>query len=107
MPMRSQRTRRVKIRKIRVMEKKTYDFSKVSVEVEFDVFVEMNLAKQAGNTIHQGTSDIGTDEKAREIYNKGCAEIPDESMRMEMVAIIMESHLVVPVKQALKMVLES
>jgi hypothetical protein len=89
------------------MEKKTYDFSKVSVEVEFEKFTEVDLAKQAGNTIHQGTSDIGTDEKAREIYKKGRVEIPDKRMREVMAAIIMESNLIVPVKQALKKLLES
>ena len=88
-------------------KKRLFDFTKLNVEVEFDVFMKMNLAKQVGNTIHQGTSDIGTDEKAREIYKKGCVEIPEERMRREMVAIIMESQLVAPVKQALKKILES
>ena len=55
------------------------NFKKINVEVTFDVFQELDIAKQLGNYIHTNTSDIGLDDVAREIYHsEGEVEIADE-----------------------------
>lgn len=55
------------------------NFNKLKVEVAFDEFEELDIAKQLGNYIHTHTSDIGVDDVARDIYHiDGDVEIPDE-----------------------------
>jgi hypothetical protein len=55
------------------------NFKQISVEVAFDVFQELDIAKQVGNFIHANTSDIGLDDIARTIYHsEGEVDIPDE-----------------------------
>ena len=57
------------------------NFKKVMVEVSFDNFSEMDVAKELGNFIHANTSDIGLDDVAREIYHSKEdveLEIPEE-----------------------------
>ena len=55
------------------------NFKQISVEVAFDVFQELDIAKQVGNFIHANTSDIGLDDIARTIYHsEGEVEIADE-----------------------------
>lgn len=87
-------------------EKKIYDFTRLEVEVEFDNYRAVDVSKIVSNVIHQGTDDIGVDDKAREIYHSGCAEIPEEGMRRRMAAIVMHSTLVAPVKSAVRKLLE-
>ena len=45
------------------------NFKKINVEVAFDEFQELDIAKQIGNFIHANTPDIGLDDVAREIYH--------------------------------------
>lgn len=87
-------------------EKKIYDFTTVLVEVEFEKFEEVNVSKLVGNTIHINTADIGVDDLARKIYHEGKAEISDENIRKQIVAIVMQSGIIAPVKLALKKLLE-
>lgn len=87
------------------MEKKTYDFRKVSVEVDFDTFKDMDLAKPVANTIHRNCTDIGIDDKARELYHNGTVELSPKMAAM-FLAIIMQSNLIASVKKALKEMLE-
>lgn len=55
------------------------NFKKLNVEVAFDEFKELDLAKDLGNYIHTNTNDIGLDDTARAIYHsEGELEIPDE-----------------------------
>ena len=57
------------------------NFKKLNVEVAFDEFKELDLAKDLGNYIHANTSDIGLDDVAREIYHSKEdveLEIPEE-----------------------------
>ena len=59
------------------------DFKKLSVEVSFDKFSEVDVTKALGNYIHANTSDIGLDDTARAIYHsEGEFEIPDEHVEM-------------------------
>lgn len=87
-------------------EKKVFDFTKVSIEVEFEKFEEVNVSKLVGNTIHINTADIGVDDLARKIYHEGKVEISDENIRKQIVAIVMQSGIIAPVKLALKKLLE-
>lgn len=55
------------------------NFKRLRVEVAFDEFKELDIARQLGNYIHSNTSDIGLDDVARDIYHsEGEVEIPDE-----------------------------
>ena len=55
------------------------NFKKLNVEVAFDKFKELDLAKDLGNYIHTNTNDIGLDDTARAIYHsEGEVEV-DES----------------------------
>lgn len=55
------------------------NFKKINVEVEFDEFQELDIAKQIGNFIHANTPDIGLDDVAREIYHsEGEIEISEK-----------------------------
>ncbi len=87
------------------MEKKTYDFRKVSVEIDFDTFQDMDLAKPIANAIHRNCTDIGIDDKARELYHNGTVELSSKMAAM-FLAIIMQSNLIASVKKALKKMLE-
>lgn len=54
------------------------NFKKLNVEVEFDEFKELDIAKQLGNFIHTNTNDIGLDDTARAIYHSdGEMEVDD------------------------------
>lgn len=81
---------------------KIYDFTRLNIEVEFDVFKEMDFSKQIANEIHMGTADIGLDDIARKIYYEGKAEIPSEEMRQQIMIIIANSHKIVPIKRAVQ-----
>lgn len=84
--------------------KQIYDFTKLSVETEFDVFDEIDVSKVIGNTIHKGVSDIGLDDIARKIYHDGKVEI--SSAEAESIQkIIINSNLIVAVKQAVSKLL--
>lgn len=85
---------------------KICDFTKLHVEVEFEKFEEVNVARLVGNTIHVNTADIGIDDLARKIYHEGKVEIADANVRREIVAIIMRSGIVAPVKVAVRKLLE-
>jgi len=55
------------------------NFKNISIEVAFDEFQELDIAKELGNYIHANTPDIGVDDVAREIYHsEGSIEISDE-----------------------------
>lgn len=55
------------------------NFRRINVEVAFDEFEELDIAKQVGNYIHANTPDIGLDDVAREIYHsEGEIEISAE-----------------------------
>lgn len=55
------------------------NFKNIQVEVEFDVFREMDITKGLGNYIHAKTADIGLDDVARDIYHsEGEIDIPEE-----------------------------
>lgn len=55
------------------------NFRKINVEVAFDEFKELDIAKELGNYIHANTPDIGLDDVAREIYHsEGEVEISNE-----------------------------
>ena len=54
------------------------NFKKLNVEVAFDEFKELDIAKQLGNFIHTNTNDIGLDDTARAIYHsEGEIEVDD------------------------------
>ena len=54
------------------------NFKKLNVEVAFDKFKELDLAKDLGNYIHTNTNDIGLDDTARAIYHsEGEIEVDD------------------------------
>ena len=54
------------------------NFKKLNVEVAFDKFKELDLAKDLGNFIHTNTNDIGLDDTARAIYHsEGEMEVDD------------------------------
>ena len=54
------------------------NFKKLNVEVAFDEFKEVDIAKQLGNYIHSNTNDIGLDDTARIIYHsEGEVEIEE------------------------------
>lgn len=54
------------------------NFKKLNVEVAFDEFKELDIAKQLGNFIHTNTNDIGLDDTARAIYHsEGEMEVDD------------------------------
>ena len=54
------------------------NFKNISVEVAFDEFKELDLAKDLGNYIHTNTNDIGLDDTARAIYHsEGEMEVDD------------------------------
>lgn len=56
---------------------KSFDFTKVLIETEFDKFEERDVSKALANNIHRNTGDIGLDDIARKIYHTGKAEIPE------------------------------
>lgn len=54
------------------------NFKKLRVEVAFDEYRELDLAKDLGNYIHTNTNDIGLDDTARAIYHsEGEMEVDD------------------------------
>ena len=54
------------------------NFKNISVEVSFDEYRELDLAKELGNYIHTNTNDIGLDDTARSIYHSdGEMEVDD------------------------------
>lgn len=54
------------------------NFKNISVEVAFDEYRELDLAKELGNYIHTNTNDIGLDDTARSIYHSdGEMEVDD------------------------------
>lgn len=54
------------------------NFKNISVEVAFDEYRELDLAKELGNYIHTNTNDIGLDDTARAIYHSdGEMEVDD------------------------------
>jgi hypothetical protein len=54
------------------------NFKKLNVEVAFDEYRELDLAKELGNYIHTNTNDIGLDDTARAIYHSdGEMEVDD------------------------------
>lgn len=64
------------------------NFKKLKVEVAFDEFKELDIAKQLGNYIHANTPDIGMDDMARAIYHsEGEVEI-DDALAREIIALI-------------------
>lgn len=59
------------------------NFKQIKVEVMFDEYKELDIAKSLGNYIHQNTTDIGLDDTARAIYHsEGEVEISNEHAAM-------------------------
>lgn len=81
-------------------EVKVIDFSNVSVEMEIDKNVNLNISKNVGNTIHLYAEDIGLDDVARKIYHEGKAEIPVEYLDV-IRGIVKRSNFLAPVKIAI------
>lgn len=79
--------------------KKVYDFTTVSVEIEFDTFKEIDASKTIGNIIHKGTDDLGIDEIARTIYKEGKVEMDARQAKIVW-AILMNSNLLAGFKKA-------
>ncbi|MBR1463446.1 MAG: hypothetical protein IJ604_08775 [Prevotella sp.] len=77
---------------------KEYDFSAITVEVEFDRFQEMDVSKTVGNIIHKGTDDLGIDEIARQIYKEGKAPMADSQAKIVW-AILANSNLLAFIKR--------
>ena len=78
------------------------NFKKLEVEVKFDEFVKVDVAKAVANAIHTSTSDIGLDDVARSIYySEGEIDFPEEFLQ-ETLAIIKDPRcsLVASVKKA-------
>lgn len=82
------------------------DFSKAKVQFDYEGKpVEADIRKGVGNAIRKGTYDIGVEELARQIYfSEGEVEIPG-MYREYILALLVESTLTVPVKEAIKQLL--
>lgn len=76
------------------------NLQEVDVEQNIDKITKMDLSKVVGNIVHQRAGDIGLDDKAREIYHKGEAEV-SEYMLTQIRSIIEQSDLVLYVRTAL------
>lgn len=79
------------------------NFKNIRVEVAFDEFKELDIAKQLGNYIHSHTPDIGLDDVAREIYHsEGSVEIPETYIE-NIVELVLDSQcmFVAAVKKAI------
>ncbi len=76
------------------------NLQEVEVEQNIDKITKMDLSKVVGNIVHQRAGDIGLDDKAREIYHKGEAEV-SEYMLTQIRSIIEQSDLVLYVRTAL------
>ena len=79
-----------------------YDFTSVSVEVEFEKVVQLDISKIVANAVHQNTSDIGIDEIAREVYRNGKAEMDATEARDFQLAVANSRDLLVSIKTAVK-----
>ena len=87
-------------------EKMMYDFTSVSVEVEFEKVVELDISKIVANAVHQNTSDLGIDEIAREVYRNGKAEMNAMEARDFQLAVANSRDLLVGIKTAVKKTIE-
>ena len=83
-----------------------YDFTSVSVEVEFEKVVELDISKIVANAVHQNTSDLGIDEIAREVYRNGKAEMNAMEARDFQLAVANSRDLLVGIKTAVKKTIE-
>lgn len=72
----------------------------VEVEQNIDRLVKIDLSKLVGNLVHQRAGDIGLDDKARELYHNGEAEV-SEFMLNQIRSIVDQSDLVLYVKTAI------
>ena len=80
--------------------KRTVDFTQLSVEVEIDKFETQDISKPLGNYIHQRAEDIGIDDIAHDIYRTGKAEIDDEQASV-IVRMVKECNLAPFIRMAL------
>jgi hypothetical protein len=87
-------------------EKMMYDFTSVSVEVEFEKVVELDISKIVANAVHQNTSDLGIDEIAREVYRNGKAEMNAMEAREFQLAVANSRDLLISIKTAVKKTIE-
>ena len=79
------------------------NFRKLNVEVAFDEFKELDIARQLGNFIHTNTNDIGLDDTARAIYHsEGEVEV-DESHAQLIIELVkgLNCSFLVGVKRAI------
>ena len=76
------------------------DFTGVMVEEKIGEYVQRDLSKPLGNSIHQRVGDIGLDEIARKIYHEGKIEV-DEKMAVAIKSIIENGDFVLFIRQAL------
>ena len=80
-------------------ERKVYDFTKVNVEVEFDIYEEMDLSKAVANAVHKSTDDLGLDELARDLFRNGKVSLT-EGERKIFDMVITSTRLVAAAKRA-------
>lgn len=80
-------------------ERKVYDFTKVNVEVEFDIYEEMDLSKAVANAVHKSTDDLGLDELARDLFRNGKVSLT-EGERKIFDMVITSTRLVAGAKRA-------
>ena len=79
------------------------NFKKLNVEVAFDEFKELDLAKDLGNYIHTNTNDIGLDDTARAIYHSEREMEVDDIHAQQIIEMIKGSEcmFLVGVKKAI------
>lgn len=87
-------------------EKKVYDFTHCCEEVSIGMFVESDLSKTVANYIYQHTSDLATDEFARELFRNGKVAMTENEV-MLMRKNIEDSQLIISVKRAVLDLLKS
>lgn len=74
---------------------KQVNFKELSVEVEIDVYEEMDLRKDIGNAIHRQAVTIPMDELARRIYHSDSpVDIGDEEYGL-MLSIVSKSFALI------------
>lgn len=80
------------------------NFKELDLEVEFDVWKKYDVSKDVANVVHQGTDDIGIDDKARELYYQGEVSLSPKEASV-FLSIIMRSNLLASIKRAAEKIL--
>ena len=89
------------------MENSLIDFSKIEITTINDEKKMIDASKAVGNTVYNGTSDIGMMDLARKIYHEGKAEMTSQEIEY-FKNILMNSEVITAfLKVALRDVLVS